>query len=43
MGKTLNAMINEDQSAAIKERTILQTLSTAHDIIDMSNTLLLFF
>ena len=37
--KTLDAIIIEDESAAIKERTILHTLSTVYDIIDMSNTL----
>ena len=39
MQKTLHKIISENQTAAIKNRTILHTLSTIHDIIDVSNTL----
>ena len=35
----LDTIIGENQSAAIKYRTILQTLSTIRDIIDVSNKL----
>ena len=39
MQQTLNNIIGENQTAAIKHRTILHTLSTIRDIIDISNKL----
>ena len=39
MQKTLDTIIAENQSAAIKNRTILHTLFTICDIIDVSNKL----
>ena len=36
---TLDNIIRENQTAAIKNRTILHTLSTIRDIIDVSNKL----
>ena len=36
---TLDNIIGPNQTAAIKNRTILQTLSTIRDIIDVSNKL----
>ena len=39
MQQTLNNIIGENQTAAIKNRTILHTLSTIRDIIDISNKL----
>ena len=39
MQKTLNNIIVENQTAAIKNRTILHTLSTIQDITDVSNKL----
>ena len=39
MQKTLDKIIGENQTAAIKNRTILHTLSTIRDIIDVSNKL----
>ena len=39
MQQTLNNIIGENQTAAIKNRTILHTLSTIRDIIDVSNKL----
>ena len=39
MQKTLDNMIGQNQTAAIKNRTILHTLSTIRDIIDVSNKL----
>ena len=37
--KTLDPIIGENQSAAIKNRTILYTFSTIRDVIDVSNKL----
>ena len=39
MKTTLDAIIGENQSAAIKSRTILQTFSTIRDVIDVSHNL----
>ena len=39
MKTTLDAIVGEDQSAAIKNRTILQTFSTIRDVIDVSHNL----
>ena len=39
MQQTLSNIIGENQTAAIKNRTILHTLSTIRDIIDVSNKL----
>ena len=39
MQKTLDNIIRENQTAALKNRTILHTLSTIRDIIDVSNKL----
>ena len=39
MPQILNNIIGENQTAAIKNRTILHTLSTVRDIIDVSNKL----
>ena len=39
MQKTLHKITDENQTAAIKNRTILHTLSTIRDIIDVSNKL----
>ena len=39
MQQTLNNIIGENQTAAIKNRTILHTLSTIRDVIDISNRL----
>ena len=39
MQKTLDKIIGENQTAAIKNRTILHTLSTMRDIVDLSNKL----
>ena len=39
MEQTLDNIIGENQTAAIKNRTILHTLSTIRDIIDVSNQL----
>ena len=39
MEQTLDKIIGENQTAAIKNRTILHTLSTIWDIIDVSNKL----
>ena len=39
MQKTLHKIMGENQTAAIKNRTILHTLATIRDIIDVSNTL----
>ena len=39
MQKTVDALIGENQSATIKDRTILHTLSTIRYIIDASNKL----
>ena len=39
MQKTLNNVIGGNQTAAIKNRTILHTLSTIQDITDVSNKL----
>ena len=39
MPQILNNIIDENQTAAIKNRTILHTLSTVRDIIDVSNKL----
>ena len=39
MQKTLDTIIAENQSAAIKNRTILHTLFTICDIIDKPNKL----
>ena len=39
MQQTLNNIIGENQTAAIKNRTILHTFSTIRDIIDVSNKL----
>ena len=39
MQRTLDNMIGQNQTAAIKNRTILHTLSTIRDIIDVSNKL----
>ena len=39
MPQILNNVIGENQTAAIKNRTILHTLSTVRDIIDVSNKL----
>ena len=39
MQKTLDKIIGENQTAAIKNRTILHTLSTIRDIVDLSNKL----
>ena len=36
MQKTLGAIIGENQSAAIKSRTILHTFSTNRDVTDVS-------
>ena len=36
MQKTLEAIIGENRSAAIKMRTVLQTISTIQDVIDVS-------
>ena len=36
MQKTLEAIIGENPSAAIKMRTVLQTISTIQDVIDVS-------
>ena len=38
MQKSLDNVIGENQSAAIKNRKILHTLSTIRDIIDISRT-----
>ena len=37
--KTLDAIIGKNQSAAIKNRIILQTFSTIRDVIDVSHKL----
>ena len=42
MQKILDIIIGEDQSTAIKKRTLLHTLSTMHDMIDVSNKMKLF-
>ena len=39
MQKTFDAIIGENQSAAIKIRTILPTFSTIRDAIDISHKL----
>ena len=39
MQQTLHNIIGQKQTAAIKNRTILHTLSTIRDIIDVSNKL----
>ena len=39
MQTTLDAIIGENQSAAIKNRTILPTFSTIQDVIDVSHKL----
>ena len=39
MQQTVDNIIGENQTAAIKNRTILHTLSTIRDIIDVSNKL----
>ena len=39
MQKTLDKIIGKNQTAAIKNRTILHTLSTIQDIVDVSNKL----
>ena len=39
MQKALDTIIPENRSAAIKNRTILHSLSTICDIIDVSNKL----
>ena len=39
MQTTLDAIIGEDESAAIKSRTILHTFSTIQDVIDVSHNL----
>ena len=39
MQKTLDKIIDQNQTAAIKNRTILHTLSTMRDIVDLSNKL----
>ena len=39
MQKTLDKIIGEKQTAALKNRTILHTLSTIRDIVDLSNKL----
>ena len=39
MQQTVDNIIGENQTAAIKNRTILHTLSTIRDIIDVSNQL----
>ena len=39
MQETLDVIIVENKSAAIRKRTILHTLSIIRDIIDMSKTL----
>ena len=39
MPQILNNIIGENQTAAIKNRTIFHTLSTVRDIIDVSNKL----
>ena len=39
MQQTLDNIIGQKQTAAIKNRTILHTLSTIRDIIDVSNKL----
>ena len=39
MKTTLDAIVGEDQSAAIKNRTILHTFSTIRDVIDVSHNL----
>ena len=39
MQQTLDNIIGQNQTAAIKNRTILHTLSTIRDIIDVSNKL----
>ena len=39
MQQTLNNIIGENQTAAMKNRTILHTLSTIRDIIDVPNKL----
>ena len=39
MQTTLDAIIDENQSAAIKNRTILRTFSTTRDVIDVSHNL----
>ena len=39
MQTTLAAIIDENQSAAIKNRTILRTFSTTRDVIDVSHNL----
>ena len=35
MQKTLDAIIGQNQSAAIKNKTILHTFSTIRDVIDV--------
>ena len=40
MQKTIDKIIGENQTAAIKNRTIFQTISTIRDIIDVSNKLI---
>ena len=39
MQKTADAAIGENQSAAIKNRTILHTFCTFRDVIDVTNKL----
>ena len=39
MQKTLDTIIGENPSAAIRKKTILHTLSTICDVIDVSNKL----
>ena len=39
MQKDLDAIIGEDQSAAIKNRTVLHTFSIIRDVIDVSHKL----
>ena len=39
MKTTLDAIIGEKQSAAIKSRTIFHTFSTIRDVIDVSHDL----
>ena len=39
MQKILDTIIGENQSTAIKKRTTLHTISTIHDMIDVSNKL----
>ena len=39
MQQTLDSIIGENQTVAIKNRTILHTLATIRDIIDVSNKL----